>query len=105
MRAVGGICSKRRSRPTRGRRKVTPTSGAPLRGVTPYTRGMENNTLRVILAAALAPVIWGPVRWLVDRRAAKHAARDASRREQHLHRAYLLGRKLARWLRPANRRP
>jgi hypothetical protein len=70
-----------------------------------YSPGVDNDTLRLVLAAALAPLIWGPVRLWVDRRAAKHAARDARRREKKLQRAYLLGRKLARWLRPTHRRP
>lgn len=60
---------------------------------------MDNDTLRIVLAAALAPLVWAPVHWLVDRRAAKNAARDAARRVDQLERAENFGRQLARRLR------
>lgn len=69
-----------------------------------YTAAMDDNTLRVVLAAVLAPLFWGLMRWLWSRLAAlvpgarERAARERSRREQSLQGSYSLGRQLGRWL-------
>lgn len=60
---------------------------------------MDDHLLRALLAGALAPLVWGPIYYLLDRRAAKNAARDAARREQKLKRAHNFGRRLAHRLR------
>lgn len=64
---------------------------------------MDNNTLRLIAAAVLTPIFVGAVRWvtqpLLDRLAAKSAARDRRRREEQAQRALHFGRKLGAWVR------
>lgn len=54
---------------------------------------MDNDTLRVILAAALGPVVWMPVHYLVDKYREKHAARDALRRLDAMHKSYHFGKR------------
>lgn len=53
---------------------------------------MDNDTLRVILAAALGPIVWMPVHYLVDKYREKHAARDAMRKLDAMHRSYHFGK-------------
>lgn len=60
-----------------------------------YIPGMDNDTLRVVLAAALGPIVWMPVHWLVDKYKQKHAARDAMRRLDAMHSSYHFGKRMA----------
>jgi len=58
-----------------------------------YIPGMDNDTLRVMLAAALGPIVWMPVHWMVDKYKEKHAARDAMRRLDAMHKSYHFGKR------------
>lgn len=75
-----------------------------------YTGAMDDNTLRVILAAVLAPLFWGLMRWLWAQLvalipgASDRAARERRRREESLQGSYSLGRQLGRWLGRRGRR-
>ena len=64
-----------------------------------YIPGMDNDTLRAMLAAALGPIVWMPVHWMVDKYKEKHAARDAMRRLDAMHKSYHFGRRMAQRLR------
>lgn len=60
---------------------------------------MDNDTLRVLGAAALAPIVGGSVRYLVAKYREKHAMRDAERRRVAEERAGQFGQRLARIVR------
>lgn len=64
---------------------------------------MDDNTLRLILAAALTPVVAGIWQALLARYAAKTASRRAAERQQAIDRAHQFGRKLGRWCRGLTR--
>lgn len=65
--------------------------------------GMDDNTLRLILAAALTPLAAGIWQTLLARYAAKTAGRRAAKRQQAIDRAHQFGRKLGRWYRNLTR--
>ena len=56
---------------------------------------MDQDALRIALAAVIGPLVWVGVRVLLDRRSARTAGRRAEQREQSLQRSYRFGRKLA----------
>lgn len=59
---------------------------------------MDDNTLRVMLAAALGPAFWGLVFYLWERGPGRgRARRAAEQREKSRQRALLFGRKLGAW--------
>ncbi len=66
-----------------------------------YSARVDNDTLRVALAAVLGPLFWGLMRylWGLLPGARRRAAREARRREESAERAALRGRQLAHWLR------
>lgn len=75
-----------------------------------YTRTMDNDTLRVLLAAALGPLFWDAMRGLWRRirdslpGASRRAEAERRRREEAQNRAASLGRQLGRWLSARSRR-
>ena len=79
-------------------------------GPAAYTAAMDDNTLRILLLAVLAPLFWGLMRWLWARLvalvpgASSRAARESRRREESLQGSYSLGRQLGRWLGSRGRR-
>lgn len=64
---------------------------------------MDNDTIRLIAAAALTPVVAGVWQFLLARYTAKTAGRRAAKRQQQIDRAHHLGRKLGRWWRNLSR--
>lgn len=59
---------------------------------------MDNDTLRIALAASLGPLLWGTIRYFVERHQEKHAARIDRRRQARREWMRGLGIRAGRWV-------
>lgn len=75
-----------------------------------YTAQMDDNTLRIVLAAVLGPLFWGFARWAWERLkasipgASRRAEANRRRREESANGSYSIGRQFGRWLGGRRRR-
>jgi membrane protein YqaA with SNARE-associated domain len=60
---------------------------------------MDNDTLRIALAASLGPLLWGFIRYFVERYQEKHAARIERRRQARREWMQSMGERAGRWVR------
>lgn len=60
---------------------------------------MDNDTLRIALAASLGPLLWGTIRYFVERHQEKHAERIERRRQARREWMRSLGVRTGRWVR------